>query len=185
MPVQKIPIEFELMEGFRLGRETSLVQLFKQLYRPLYYSAMGYTNNRFAADEIVADAFIRVWERRQQFFELPCLKSYLYFIVKNASLNWIKKNARHPSQVLSDNLIDKPEIDDFADLITAELLANLASALGKLSPQGKLVMQSLFFNNKTNLETAEEMGLAVSTVKTQKARALVKMRGVLGGWQSE
>jgi len=52
---------------------------------------MQYVRSREDANEIVNDTFMAVWEKRDELIEGHSLKPLLYTIVRNKSLNWLKK----------------------------------------------------------------------------------------------
>ena len=52
---------------------------------------MQYVKNEEDASEIVNDAFIALWEKRDQLALDDSIKSYLYTVVKNKSINFLKK----------------------------------------------------------------------------------------------
>jgi RNA polymerase sigma factor (sigma-70 family) len=52
---------------------------------------LQYVKQKEDADEIVNDAFLSIWEKRDELDLNISLKAYLYTIVKNKSLNHLKK----------------------------------------------------------------------------------------------
>jgi RNA polymerase sigma factor (sigma-70 family) len=56
------------------------------------------------------------------------------------------------------------------DIIRAEFYAELYRAINTLPPECRKIFTMLYLEGKSARETAEELGLALSTVKTQKAR---------------
>lgn len=52
---------------------------------------MQYVRSREDANEIVNDTFMAIWEKRDELIEGQSLKPLLYTIVRNKSLNWLKK----------------------------------------------------------------------------------------------
>src|SRR5579872_7109291 len=87
----------QLLEGFREGRESAFSSIFRQLYPALCYYSLRFTNDQAAAEDIATDSFMKVWERRGNFYHLDALKSYLYTTVRHASFVWIKRQARQRS----------------------------------------------------------------------------------------
>jgi RNA polymerase sigma-70 factor (ECF subfamily) len=52
---------------------------------------MQYVRSREDAHEIVNDTFMAIWDMRDNLIEGQSLKPLLYTIVRNKSLNWLKK----------------------------------------------------------------------------------------------
>jgi len=177
MRKNELDSKYSLMEGFRAGQHQNFTEIFKLLYAPLCYHALKITNEEAAAEDIVEDSFIKIWERREIFFEINVLKSYLYTTVKNECLNWIKKNSK--KTFLSENLFqsDVPETPHiFEYTLASEVYNQLSGALEQLSPQGKQIIKMIFFESKNTRTVAEELGISESTVKTQKGRSLQKLK---------
>ncbi len=57
----------------------------------MHWFCLQYVKNKEDADEIVNDSFLAVWEKKESIEFGEHLKSYLYTIVKNKSINFLKK----------------------------------------------------------------------------------------------
>jgi RNA polymerase sigma-70 factor (family 1) len=157
---------------FKEGNEEGLAILFRNYYPVLVVFACKYISND-AADEIVNEAFYKVWEKRHLINSLSHFRSYLYKIVYHDCL----KAKRSTTLQTIDNA-DEP-VDDFdysAEVIKSETLRLLYQAIDTLPAQCKQVFTHLYVEGKTVRETADEMGIAVSTVKAQKARGLILLK---------
>lgn len=71
--------------------------LFRYLYPRLITFAMRYTGRKSVSDDIVQEAFVTLWNRRQQIDHQKSLKAYMYRIVRNRSLNYLRD---HSNEVL-------------------------------------------------------------------------------------
>jgi RNA polymerase sigma-70 factor (ECF subfamily) len=176
MRKQKTHSDTELMEGLRLGQEDCFTKLFNLYYHALCFYSLKITKDQAAAEDIAEESFIRIWERKHLFFEINVLKSYLYTTVRNASLNWVKKNQHvYPLSQNMDNTISE-EHASFKHIVGSEVYNKLSSALEQLSPQGRQIIKMIFFEGKNTRCVAEELGVSQSTVKTQKARSILKLK---------
>ena len=77
---------------FRDGDIDAFENIFYQLHPRLCSFSSRYTKNAASSEEIVSDSFIILWNNRQKFKDFSSLKSYLYITVRNASLDFLKKN---------------------------------------------------------------------------------------------
>ena len=165
------------MEGFRAGQHECFTTVFNLLYAPLCHASVRMTLDQDASEDIVEDSFIKVWERREIFFEINVLKSYLYTTVRNASINWIRRNKNvFPLPENIDQRILVQEQESFKYIIESEVYSKLSRAFEQLSPQGRQIMRMIFFEGKKTRGIAEELGISQSTVKTQKGRSLLKLK---------
>ncbi|HVU84729.1 MAG TPA: sigma factor, partial [Puia sp.] len=79
--------------------------LYDILHKSLYDFALAIVKLREPAEEITADVFIRLWERRKTLenSRIRSCRLYLFMCVKNASLNYLRDNKR-PEQLDLDQV---------------------------------------------------------------------------------
>jgi RNA polymerase sigma-70 factor (family 1) len=168
------------MDDFRLGDELSLTLLFHEFYPALCLFSYRITGDQAAAEDIAEEAFLKIWERRKKFFHIKVFRSYLYSTAKNASINYRLQKQRHcahENQIGS--VIDIRESAIEENIIRAETFREIYSAVEKLPPQCQKIVSMIFKDGKNSREVAEELHLAIGTVKTQKARGLMLLRKYL------
>jgi len=167
-----------LVDMERINRmDTSAFRLlYKVFYKALVDYAYRYTNDMNAAEDIVQDVFVALWERKRSFLSPRSVKAFFYNSVHNASLNWLKhKNvvsgyAQQASQGLARD--PAPTDDDFFD---EEIYRQLFAAIDALPPQQREVFL-LQMVGKKNAEIAEVLNMTINTVKTHKRRGLAYLR---------
>ena len=163
--------------SFQRGEEAGFNWFFRQLYPSLTFFAFKITADAAVAEEIASTAFIRIWERHCQFSAPENIRSYLYQVVKNDALKWLQKEKR--ASIASREAVyslDKTELDHFQHLVTAEMTRQLHASMQQLPPECSRVFRLLYIEGKSIKETARELQLSPSTVKTQKARGLALLR---------
>src|SRR5512141_1060935 len=69
------------------GDERAFEALFKEMNGPLCYYALQITNDQFIAQEIVQDAFLKIWQSRNEIVIRGSLKAYLYITTHNIAIN--------------------------------------------------------------------------------------------------
>lgn len=102
--------------------------------------------------------------------------SYLYSAIKNASLNAL----RHKEvEAKYKNQIAFSEVDEdlvIATITRAEVIAEIHGAIESLPAGCKKISYLSFIEEKKNQEIAQELGISVTTVKSQKQRSLQLLR---------
>lgn len=166
-------IEFET---FIRGNEKGLKFYFEKLYPSLCVFANRFLNASEISEDIVSECFFKVWCRHDMFKNESHLESYLYKAVYNQCL---KTKRLKLNEKLSENY-DLTGPDYFSEIIKSETLRHLYQAIEALPTQCRVVFTQLYVEGKTVRETADEMGVAVSTVKAQKARGLILLKRKLG-----
>lgn len=168
------------MNGFRQGRERSITIIFNQLYTTLCFYAVRITNNQAAAEDIVEESFIKIWDRRENFFHFQVIKSFLYTTVRNASINWVKQNKSQENALNGGYSAFKETANSkLEDLISVETFRELYIALDNLPPQCRKIITMLFIEGKKPGQVAEELQLSVANVSTQKKRGIMLLRKIL------
>ena len=79
----------EYLQSFQQGEEKAFDYYFKLHYAALTLFCFRIIKDRDAAEEIVQEAYIRLWERHENFFHPAALKSFLFTVCKNLSLDWL------------------------------------------------------------------------------------------------
>lgn len=169
-------INKEKFEAFIDGTEEGLKFYFDTYYRLLCLYAKRFLNKADTTEDIVSECFFRVWNKHEIFHDEQHLISYLYKSVYNQCLK--AKRDRVSEGLTEDNEAVAP--DYFNEIIRNETLRQLYQSIDTLPTQCKEVFTQLYVEGKTVRETADEMGLHISTVKAQKARGLSILRARLG-----
>jgi RNA polymerase sigma-70 factor (family 1) len=167
--------ELQCISRFNNGDERAFQHLFKLFYNPLCFFARGITETRLEAEDIVQEAFVQLWSRRQGFNSFRAIKAFLYLAVKNSSRNLYKhkkveqKYQRAQKEAPQDNAV-------IERIIEAEVLGEVYKALQKLPEGCRKVINLSYFKGLSNQEVAAHLNVSINTVKTQKLRALKMLR---------
>lgn len=163
------------------GNEKALEMIFKKYHLALFYFARQYLDNSQAAEDIVAETFITLWRKRNDFNCLPAIKSFLYTAVKNACLNQLKQERRHAASHKEIEYLSGRQEEYFADhrLIKAELLHKIWQDIEQLPPVRRRIFKMLYLEGLNSFEVARTLQISVDTVRVQKARALHTLRTLI------
>ncbi|MEQ9424708.1 MAG: RNA polymerase sigma-70 factor [Cyclobacteriaceae bacterium] len=126
-----------------------------------------------AAEDIVQDVFLKVWQKRHDLKITQSMRSYLMRSVINSSLNYLDKHKRISTP---EFLPEQSQSETDNQVAFSELNVKLSSALEKLSPQRQTIFSLSLYEGMSNQEIADEMGLAKKTVDNQLGTALKQLR---------
>ncbi len=178
------PEEKFLFERIKKSDEKAFEILFHKYYGHLCSFAAKIINDNVAAEEIVQDFFVKLWEKREQLFIETSLKNYLFRSVKNLCLNFIQHNKtkiRHAQIVLSEvetNFSDDgnyPEIDLFVKIEESiNSLPEKRQEIFRLSRQEGLKYHKI----------AQKLNISVKTVETHMSLAIKSLREKLKKYRS-
>ena len=148
----------------------------------LYYSRMFRFAKEYVlfdedAENIVQDVFLLLWEKREVLDIQISLVSYLFALVKNKSLDYLRHKviADEYKQELSAKLTAL-ELLNYSFTSDEEIEQILMTTINKLPERCRQVFLKSRIEGKRNREIANELNLTVSTVENQMTIALRKLR---------
>lgn len=152
---------------------TDFERLYRDNYSRLYYYALQMVKDDELCRDIINDSFVLVWNKRDD-IPTPKLLPYFYRMVHNRCIDHIRKEQakeRYASFYkvfygvdLGEADYDKDEDERFQKFVTL--------VLDGMSRNMRTVVQRSFYDNKRYADIAEELGVTVSAVKKQMAKAL-------------
>lgn len=165
-------------EDFRSGNEDAFKMIYEEYRTRLFYFTSKYVPEPEVAEDIVQEAFVKVWQRRSNFSDPDAVKAFLYISVKNQCFNFRK----HSKVVYLYSNSHKEEIAEeeiMNHILESEVLDRVFKALEKLPRGCRDVMHLSYFEELKNKEVADILKISVNTVKTQKRRGLSLLKVVL------
>ncbi|MCJ8278245.1 MAG: RNA polymerase sigma factor [Bdellovibrionales bacterium] len=150
-----------------------LESVYHSLESSLFNFALRWVYNPVLAEELVHEAFIRVWKTRES-VEEKTLKAFLFKTVQNLCLNELRKRRLRealPFLEWFDNRDSlKPSME--SSLINREELQLMKESLDKLPVKYKEVLLMSEFSDMSYQEIAKSLGVAEGTVASRKSRAM-------------
>lgn len=163
-----------------LYNEKNFRKLFDEFYRPLVNFAAKQIKDEAAAEDIVQDLFVYLWDNELSFKDEIALKTYLYRSLLNRCRNYFRdKKLRldYEKEYLASH--EEADYSYMNDIIREEVYRKLAIAVDHLPPQCRRIYD-MVQKGMTSVEIAEEMGLSVETVKRQRKIARKMLQDELG-----
>jgi RNA polymerase sigma-70 factor, ECF subfamily len=164
--------------------------------------AYQYLHDAADADEVVQDAFVKVFSHIDSYREAWPFEVWFTRILINGCLDRRKARARrgrwfvsadttpagedaasrhvHRSQATSPLSNASASMDPEARLLARERRARLASAVDRLDGRQRTIFMLSHYGDCTPREVGAMMGLKESTVRVHLFRAARKLRGLLG-----
>lgn len=139
-------------------------------YRLVYL----YVRNRDNALDIIQDSIIKAWSKVHTLDNIQYMKTWLYRIMINESINFLRKNKRI---VLSDI-----EFEDVSYSVESEVVDKLTlyQAVEKLPPKLKTVIALRFFEDMKISEVALTIKANENTVKSRLYRGIKELKRIIG-----
>jgi len=167
----------EFVQSFQQGEEKGFNFFFREYYAAMCYFSFQITGDKEAAKEIAGDAFTKLWENRIRFDNASSIKSFLFTVARNASLNKIKlqkRNTQREKEFLY--LTSETESSIFEKKIETELYGRIFSMLNTLPPKCRQIFNMLYIQGKSYEEISQELNLSINNIRNQKARGLMLLK---------
>jgi RNA polymerase sigma-70 factor (ECF subfamily) len=147
------------------GDEQAFRQLYEYYDSKVYGAALAITQEQTSAEEVVQDAFLTIWLRREQLSEISDFTAYFFTVVRNAALKAFKRNARQKNQLEIDS-IREPLDDQTRQMINVnDYNSALQKAIDRLPSQQRQVYRLIKEEGCTREEAAQAMKIQPDTVK--------------------
>ena len=155
-------------------------QLYSEHHKMVYNLALQYVQNIEDAEEITQDVFVKVHDNINSFKNQASLKTWIYRITINKSLDYIKaKNTQKRSFISSmfslndENFKFQPSNFNHPgiELDQKESCQKIFDAINQLSDNHKTAIILLKIEDKSQAETAEIMNLNVKALESLFQRA--------------
>jgi RNA polymerase sigma-70 factor (sigma-E family) len=137
--------------------------------RDLWRTAWLLTGDAHKAEDLVQTSLMKCWSRWERIARDGSVEAYVRRTMINTYTDWWRRkwNAERPTEVLPD--LGAAAADPG---IRQDTLAALAAL-----PRGqRAVLVLRFYEDLTEAQTAETLGISVGTVKSQTSRALSALR---------
>jgi len=163
--------DIQLICKIKTGDYTAFGVLFERYYSLLCNCAFKFVRDNFAAEDIVQEVFVRIWETRSKINITGSVKSYLFIAVRNRSLNKIESETTRREYSTLFRIHQNDEVSH-NELELEEFREHLFRCIQKLPARCKDVFVESRFKEMKQEQIAEKMHISLKTVKAQVGKAL-------------
>ena len=184
--------EQEFVRRIQAGDVTAFDALFRQHCGKVFHQAIRLVGNAAEAEEVVQEVFLTVYEKIHTFRGEAAFTTWLFRLTANAALSRLRRRKRSKEVAMEEYLpqfrpdghhLIRPVVDWSANLearlADAQLQQLLRQAIELLQPLDKAVLILSDFEDLSNKEIGEALGLTVLAVKARLHRARLFLRGQL------
>ena len=167
------------------GEHAAFAVLVRRHSERFYRVAYRFMLNRTEAEDIVQEAFVKLWEKPQmwQAGKDTLFTTWFYRVVVNICLDREKKKRPLP---LPETLQVADERDSQeAHLIQALQQATLEVHIATLPERQRTALNLCFYEGLSNQEAAEVMGLRLKALQSLLMRAKLTLKDRLKDWMEK
>lgn len=173
----------ELIERLQRHDPQALAELYDRYGRIAYSLILRVVRDTGIAEDLVQETFMRVWNRAQGLdSQKGSVGPWLLAVARNRAIDYLRSAGGRERNALEFEETDHPGlyIDMERDILSSDKARRVKTAVEKLSPHQREVIELAYFEGLSQTEMAERMGQPLGTVKTWVRAALKNLRDELG-----
>jgi RNA polymerase sigma-70 factor, ECF subfamily len=172
-------LEQDILAGLKKGNKKVLDELFTRYYVRLTRYALRQINDSMVAQEIVQDAYIYIWNKRDSIQINKSIEAYLFKSVANKCINHVKSKIHKIDGLTTDVEAGSNKAVSVNDLEVKELQQLIELTLKSLPEKTALIYSFSRNSGLTYDEIAEKLDISPKTVDYHICSALRQMKKVL------
>jgi len=167
-----------LLTQIQSGNEEAFNFIFRKYYKVLVVQSVRFVHDQDTAQSLVQNCFIKFWEKRHELQNIENLCSYLFIMMRNKSIDHLRKQQRMHSVPLTVN-------SDFLESVTDEtidandLSTHLWQAIAVLPERCRKAFEFSRIDGLTYSQIAQKMGISNKAVEALISRSLKLLRANL------
>ncbi len=147
-------------------KEDLITRMLLENYQKYYRLAFSYVHNEDDAMDIVQEGACKAISHADSLRKKEFAGTWIYRIMMNESVNFVRKNRREYTEVKEDMVITDDRYQDF----------DLRKAIDALPDEERAIIILRFFEDMTIEQVAKVLNQNVSTVKSRLYRILDKLK---------
>jgi RNA polymerase sigma-70 factor (family 1) len=159
--------EAEPLAALALGQRSAFEALYHRYKQPVYANIRKMVPDPDAAEDLLQETFIALWENRQAIDPAKGAGGWLFVVSYNKAASYLKKKLREAAILEPEtDLAELTVADELADeeLYTNQL-ALVEEAVAHLPARKQAVFRLCRFEGKSAEEVAAATGISVASVK--------------------
>lgn len=180
MPARGHTLE-QLLSAVSAGDEAAFAELYQATSSKLLGVALRILKNREVAEEVLQEAYFKVWERAGSYDpSIAAPVTWLAAIVRNRALDEARRRVIRPTA--GEDELENIESEDehpIAALERAEDVERLMRCLEGLEPDKKQMVRLAYLDGMSREALAKRFDRPEGTIKTWLHRSLAQLRGCL------
>lgn len=170
-------VEDETVKRLKNGDEEALDEVLKLYWSTLLRYAQRILPDGDQAEDVVQEAFVKLWDRRGTWRLKRSLRPVLFRIVRNAALNEKRRTTTFNDWAERFPGSEKdPDPSPLEEAEGSDMRAIVREAVDSLPERRREIFLLVRFHHLSYRETAETLGIQPQVVANQVSRALKDLR---------
>ena len=136
-----------------------------------HYRLVG---NRFEAEDLAQETFLKAYNKLESLKEKNKIKSWLYSIARNVTIDFFRKNKNRSiplDSVILENYARATAVDYREDVMKSEISIEMQKCLLQLSESDQMIVKLLYYEGFSYKEICDLMDINQNTLKSRLHRA--------------
>lgn len=159
------------MAKTELSQFDQIVEKYQRDIINFHYRLVG---NRFEAEDLAQETFIKAYKNFKRLKEPEKVKSWLFSIARNTTMDFFRKNKNKDilmENEMLQNLGKEPSVGYDTHLINSEISRELEKCINMLVAQDKAIIKLLYYDGFSYKEICEFLKINENTLKSRLHRA--------------
>ncbi|MCI2082999.1 MAG: RNA polymerase sigma-70 factor [Bacteroidales bacterium] len=169
----------KLLQGIKDGDKECFRKLFEENYDVYYSFAKGLLKNNAIAEDIVQDAFMKLWIRRENVNPEVSVNSYVLVMIRNSIYNYMRLRWNSQCAGIPDANIEDGAIAADEKISVDEMKERIGHIVEGMPSRRRQVFEMSRMGNMTNEEISQKMGISRRTVEKHIELALRQIKKAL------
>jgi RNA polymerase sigma-70 factor (ECF subfamily) len=176
-----------LLAGIAQGDHQSLAAFHRQFHSVMFATAYGVLNNREAAEDVVQDVLLQLWQKAQSYSETRGKAvTWVISMTRNKAidrLRAIQRRSKLYERAGEEEKTGVPydERDSLVEALRNERSAAVRAALEVLNAEQRESIRMAFFEDMPYHAVARRLGVRLGTIKARIRRGMARMKQALHG----
>ena len=183
MAVHGVEDDTSLVARMQRRDPNALAELYDRYGRVTFSLIVRVVRDAGIAEDLVQETFLRVWNRVHGFdAQRGSIGPWLLAVARNRAIDYLRSAGGRERNAVEFEETDHPALycDMERELLTSDKVRRVKTAVEKLPPNHREVIELAYFEGLSQTEMAERMGQPLGTVKTWVRAALKTLRDELG-----
>ena len=184
-PAPQLAAEIALLRQVAQGDRRSFEELYDRFSGVLFSTAYRVLNNQEAAEDVLQDVFIQIWEKAPLYDPTRGKPmTWAMTLTRNKAIDRLRSTQRRNRlqddvQRASETFEQFDGRSSFDAVVSGETGELVREAIQKLSKDQREAIELAFFSSLTQNEIAERLNEPLGTIKARIRRGMMKLRDVL------
>jgi RNA polymerase sigma factor (sigma-70 family) len=160
-------------------KEALFREIFKANSKKIFHLCYGYTGDTDAANDLVQETFMKVWQNLEKFRNQAMISTWIYRIAVNTCLSWLRVEKRQVKDELTDHIIEnrKEELSE-----KNEQVALLYKCIAQLEENERIII-TLVLDELPYPEIAEISGVSEGNLRVKIHRIKHKLTEIYNRYE--